>query len=305
MRLLPEGIAELDPNIRWDIATRLQLIEDVVLGPQDSGIGTPTKEEAKDRMRRAVEARDKKAEDEAIMDYMRAEVMAWLQDFPERQLLTDLYQRAARWRAATGSLDSRRRPSYEEGLRVAKGLLVDLPDTGPLDAEGEAETIARVLAGEGLVSNVVPSRREWRKFMNGSRSIRVHFNALILICEEMDKQGETIPRPLARWRQEVADGRRKPPAMKPIPAHRPPNQAQFARDMHIQFAIAVLEGVGVRPQGSLVSGCGIVAEASGLSEGTVERIWKECTWRTSFLPEMRKQAKDIAIRHGPFPLPRA
>ena len=95
MRLLPEGIAELDPNIRWDIATRLQLIEDVVLGPQDSGIGTPTMEEATDRMRRAVEARDKKAEDEAIMDYMRAEVMAWLQDFPERQLLTDLYQRAA------------------------------------------------------------------------------------------------------------------------------------------------------------------------------------------------------------------
>ena len=124
MRLLTERVPELNPNLRWDIATRLQLIEDVVLGPQDSGIGTPTMEEATDRMRRAVEARDKKAEDEAIMDYMRAEVMAWWQDFPERQLLTDLYQRAARWRAATGSLDSRRRPSYEEGLRVAKGLLV-------------------------------------------------------------------------------------------------------------------------------------------------------------------------------------
>ena len=301
MRLLPEGIAELDPNIRWDIATRLQLIEDVVLGPQDSGIGTPTKEEAKDRMRRAVEARDKKAEDEAIMDYMRAEVMAWLQDFPERQLLTDLYQRAARWRAATGSLDSRRLPIHEEGLRVAKGLLVDLPDTGPLDAEGEAETIARVLAGEGLVSNVVPSRREWRKFMNGSRSIRVHFNALILICEEMDKQGETIPRPLARWRQEVAEGRRKPPAMKPIPAHRPPNQAQFARDMHIQFAIAVLERVGVRPQGSLVSGCRIVAEASKLPYDTVVRIWKACTWRTSFEPAMRKYSEAIAKRTGLYP----
>ena len=178
---------------------------------------------------------------------------------------------------------------------------MDLPDTGPLDAEGEAETIARVLAGEGLVSNVVPSRREWRKFMNGSRSIRVHFNALILICEEMDKQGETIPRPLARWRQEVAEGRRKPPAMKPIPAHRPPNQAQFARDMHIQFTIAVLERVGVPPQGNPVSGCRIVAEAFGLPDDTVVRIWKECTWRKSFLPAMRKYSKAIAKRTGLFP----
>ena len=301
MRLLPEGVPELDPNSRWAIATRLQLIEDVVLGPQDSGISTPTKEEATDRMRRAVEARDKKAEDEAIMDYMRAEVRAWWQDFPERQLLTDLYQRDARRRAATGSLDSRRLPIHEEGLRVAKGLLVDLPDTGPLDAEGEAETIARVLAGEGLVSNVVPSRREWRKFMNGSRSIRVHFDALILICEELDKQGEAIPGPLARWRQEVAEGRRKPPAMKPIPAHRPPNPAQFARDMHIQFAIAVLERVGVRPQGSLVSGCRIVAEASKLPDDTVVRIWKACTWRTSFEPAMQKYSKAIAKRTGLYP----
>ena len=102
--------------------------------------------------------------------------------------------------------------------------------------------------------------------MNGSRSIRVHFNALILICEEMDKQGETIPRPLARWRQEVAEGRRKPPAMKPIPAHRPPNQAQFARDMHIQFAIAVLgEGWRAAPRKSRLrlSYRGRGVEASG------------------------------------------
>ena len=242
--------------------------------------------------------RDGEAEDEAIVDYMRAEIRDWLQDFPERRLLTDLYQRAARWRAATGSLDSRRRPSYEEGLRVAKGLLVDLPDTGPLDAEGEAETIARVLAGEGLVSNVVPSRREWRKFMNGSRSIRVHFNALILICEEMDKQGEAIPGPLARWRQEAAEGRQRRPKAKPNPRHRPPNPAQFARDIHIQVTIEILARVGVRPQGKTVSGCYIVAEASGTSEDRVVSLWKGRPWEDSFVPIMQKYAKAIAERTG-------
>ena len=37
MRLLPEGITELDPNIRWAIEVRLQLIEEAVCGPPASG----------------------------------------------------------------------------------------------------------------------------------------------------------------------------------------------------------------------------------------------------------------------------
>ena len=47
MRLLPEGIAELDPNIRWDIATRLQLIEDVVLGPRTPASAHPPRKKRK------------------------------------------------------------------------------------------------------------------------------------------------------------------------------------------------------------------------------------------------------------------
>ena len=52
--------------------------------------------------------------------------------------------------------------------------------------------------------------------------------------------------------------------MKPIPARCPLNPDRLRRDMHMQFAIVILEKVGVPPQGSPVSGCHIVSEASGL-----------------------------------------
>ena len=305
MRLLPEVITELDPNIRWEMAKYLRIIEEVVLGPKVSDTGAPTMEETFRRMGQAVVRKDKKAEDAAITDYMRAEVRAWWQDFPEQGLLTDLYQRAARRRAKSGSPDSRRPPSHEDGLQVAKALLADFRDTELLDALGEADTVARVLAGEGLVTYSILTRAALRMYKKESRTSLAHFDALRHLCAKLDDWGWNLPRQLARWRQEVEEGRRRRPAMKPIPARCPLNPDRLRRDMHLQFVITVLERVGVRPQGVRVSGCRIVAEASGLSEGTVERIWKACTWRTSFLPAMRKYAKDISIRHGPFPLPRA
>ena len=301
MRLLPEVIAELDPNIRWQMAKYLQIMEEVVLGPEVSDTGAPTMEETFRSMGQAVVRKDKKAEDAAITDYMRAEVRAWWQDFPEQGLLTDLYQRAARRRAKSGSLDSRRRPSHDEGHRVARGLLADIPDMGPLDAEGEADTVARVLAGEGLVTYGILTRAKLREYIKESRTNTAHFDALGHLCAKWDDWGLDLPPQLARWRQEVADGGHPRPAMKPIPAHRPPNTAQFERDMHLQFAIAVLERVGVRPQGNPVSGCSIVSEASGLPYDTVVRIWKACTWRTSFVPAMRKHAEAIAKRTGLYP----
>ena len=47
MRLLPEGISDLDPNIRWIVEERLRLIKEVVCGLQTSGAGAPGMEEAK------------------------------------------------------------------------------------------------------------------------------------------------------------------------------------------------------------------------------------------------------------------
>ena len=300
MRLLPEVIAELDPNIRWEMAKYLRIIEEVVLGPEVSDTGAPTMEETFRSMGQAVVRKDKKAEDAAITDYMRAEVRAWWQDFPEQGLLTDLYQRAARRRAKSGSLDSRRSPSHDEGLRVARGLLADIPDVGPLDAEGEADTVARVLAGEGLVTYGILTRAKQREYIKESRTSTAHFDALVHLCARWDEWGWDLPPQLARWRQEVADGGLPRAAMMPIPAHRPPNTSQFERDMHIQFAIAVLERVGVAPQGSLVSGCRIVAGAMDISEDTVVRIWKQCPWRKSYVPTMRKHAQAIAIRQALF-----
>ena len=118
--LLPQGIAELDPTIRWLVEERLRIIEEVVCGPQDAGTSAPGMEEM---------------EGATLADDMRAELRVWWQEFPEPHLLTELYQRATRRREGGGSPDSRRPPSHPEGLRVARGLLVDIPDAGRLDAE--------------------------------------------------------------------------------------------------------------------------------------------------------------------------
>ena len=45
MRLLPEGISDLDPNLRWIVGESLRLIEEVVCGLQTSGAGAPGMEE--------------------------------------------------------------------------------------------------------------------------------------------------------------------------------------------------------------------------------------------------------------------
>lgn len=88
------------------------------------------------------------------MDLMRADARGWWQGFSERRLLINLYRRAARRSAETGSTDSTRRPFHQEGLRLARGLLVDLPNTGPLDAEREAAALSRFLAALWLPPSV-------------------------------------------------------------------------------------------------------------------------------------------------------
>ena len=302
MKMLPEYVAELDPNIRGTVKTRLQIFDDVFGSshPDDFGTGEPSIEEAGQRIRSAVERKDGKAEDGAIEDYQTAELGALWQDFPERKFLAKLYERDALWRAKSGTLEEKRRPTHSEGVRLAKALLADFPKKDKFDAAGEADTVARVLAGQGPFSNILPSRRVWREYIKGCRSIRVFFDALNYIYAEMRNRGRAIPSLLARWRK----GRLKPPAMKHIPNHPPTDWALLAREIQIQFTIEVLKGVGVPFRGRDLSGCRIVAEAlkaSGekkMSESHVEHIWKRCIWRTSFLPMMQKYPPAIAKRHG-------
>ena len=292
VRFLPKKAADVVPIIRWHVEMRLWLIQEVACGPQASGTGAPGKEEAMERIQRSL-GRDWRAEEEAIVDYMRAEVREWWQDFPERRLLTGLYGRVARRRAGCGSDDSRRRPSHAEGLRVARELLSDIPDTSGLDSEREYAAVSRVLADQWLPPIGVRSPDTLLEYIERSEASRVYFDALELICEELDSGGEAVPDPLARWRQEAAGWRRRRPDREPLPPYRPVNPAHLLRDLQLQFTIAVLQRLGVPPNGRPVSGYRIVSEALGLSEDTVKRIWNK-----PFTPEMQKHWKAIATHTG-------
>ena len=133
-----------------------------------------------------------------------------------------------------------------------------------------------------------------------SKGNRAYFDALSRICAGLDNRGKSIPGPLAKWREEVASGLRRRPALRPIPSHRPANPAQIARDMQIRFVIEVLDRIGIKPNGSDVSGCRIVAEVLGIPEERVRRIWKARVQKGPFVPAMQKQMKAIAERNGPF-----
>ena len=135
MRLIPETAAELGSNIRWVVAKRLEIIEEFALGLQTPGNDIPDIHEAGKRILRAVERRDRKAEDEAFVDRTRAEVWEWWQGFSERRLLTDLYGRAVLREAGCGGPDKQRLPTHSEGLRIARALLAEISDGGKLDPE--------------------------------------------------------------------------------------------------------------------------------------------------------------------------
>ena len=299
MRLLPEGYDEMDPNIRWAVPRYLDFIEEMACDPESSGTDALGTDETWERVHRAWELRDRRAEDEAAADLIRADVRKWWQGFSQRQLLSDLFARNAR-RRKSGSLDSSRRPSHQEGLRLAREMLADIPKPSRLDTEWEHTALSEMMTFQWLLPiGVQPSREVLRACLKRSRSNRVHFDALSRYCEELDNQGKAIPPLLARWRQGVAGGRRRRPAMKHIPPHRPAQLDQPMRNIQVQFTLGLLRRVGVPPRGDTVSGCRIVAEAVGLSEYTVERIWKACPWGgSSFIPVMQRTSKAIAERTG-------
>lgn len=266
MRLFPEGIGDLDLNIRWLVPLHLRTLKEAVLGPQAPEVNRLSSAKWLERACRAAGRRDRKAEERALAEYTKARVSEWLPEFSERRLLTDLYQRENRRKARSGSPDSRRRPSHGEGLRVARALLVDVQDATPLDPEQEAADVARTMATQLLPPMGTPTRQIVRAHIRRSVANRVYFDALWLLYEDLRHRHMYILRPMAKWRQEVADGRRQRPTLKPIPAHRPAHAAQVSRDIHIQFTLEVLCRTGIRPRGRSVSGCRIVGEVVGLSE---------------------------------------
>ncbi len=298
MRLLPTHRTQINPNLRWLLPTHLDILEEVAREPRGAGTGDPSPQEAKRRIGVALVRQDWEAEEAAINDFLRGHFREWLQDFPEEPLLINLLERAARWRSRSGTRDSSRRPTHTEGLRIARSLLEGVRPPDPFDTEREAAVVAAMLAGYEGFTYAFPPRARWREYVRLSRTSRVHFDALGDLIAEWERQGRPIPRQLARWRQKVAEGRRRRPDLPPIPRHRPANPAQVAYEMEVQGTIEILHRLRVPPRGTFLSGCRMVAEALDIPEDTVVRIWKKCPWRTSFLPTMRKHARAIAIRHG-------
>ena len=245
MRLIPQSVEELDPNLRWGVAMRLRLIEEVVGGPQVSWVDAPGKEEAMKRILRAWECGDRKAEAEAFEDCMRAELTEWVRLLPERQLLRLLYQRAARRREERGTLDSRRTPDRKEGLRVARAMLADTPKVGRLDREWESTGVSVVLASPPRLGVFSPSALP--EYIKRAEDSPVYFDAVERIEEKAKSRGEDIPLPLKKYRPKSARKRQKRPARNPLPRGRPLNPAILRRDLHIQFTIEVLwTGLGYR-----------------------------------------------------------
>ena len=257
MRLIPESAAEFGSNIRWSMEKLFRLIKELPPHPRVSSTGAPGVEEAMERIERAVERRDREAEDEAIEDCMRAQVSELLQGFPQLQRLTHLLERTARREEGRGSPDSRRRPSRSEILELARALLADIGDTKRLDSEWESESVSIVLGDLRLPPIGAPSPETLQEYIELSGDSRVHFDALEHMYEVLDNRGQAMPRQLREWRQGAGGGRGRP-AKKRAPPQRPVTLATLLRNLQIQVTIEILRMVGVPPSGTDVSGCRIV-----------------------------------------------
>ena len=103
-------------------------------------------------------------------------------------------------------------PSHQEGLRVAQGLLVDIPETGQLDAERESAAMSTLLADQWVSLSGKRRPTALQDYIEQSVSSRVYFDALGRIGEKLDDRGESIPPPARRV---AGEGCRRAPAAVP------------------------------------------------------------------------------------------
>ena len=61
----------------------------------------------------------------------------------------------------------------------------------------------------------------------------------------------------------------------------------------------------MKTRGKNLAGCGVVAEVLGLSEDTIEDIWKDRIWEKPFEPVVTHYGKPLRDRYGPFHVTRA
>ena len=299
LRTLSTRIPDLVDDIVWLTEKRLQAIEEVALDPQGSGTVESQIQDANERLYWAREQGDREAEDEAIVDLIKAEMREWWPDFPARQLLADLYRRAAWREEGRGSADGRRRPSHPEGLRVARWLLDDIVrGAGRFDPESESRAVTEFLIRYWKFHTGLCQVCLLDDFIGHSKYSRACFDALLYLVELFESLEADLPARLRRWSRECVLGLRRRPPLPTLPAHRPVNSGNLVRDVQIHFTIEILDRVGVAPRGIPVSGCRIVSEVLELSEDTVIRIWKQRIRESSLKDVLRSCNKVVFERTG-------
>ena len=141
----PKEVDDVDPIIRRAVDAHQRHIREIACGLDVSGTGALSAEAAFDGILQSMGS-DWKAPEEDVECYMKADMRGWWRDFPEQELLSELYEQAALWKDGPGSDDSEPHPEPAEGRRVAEASLADIRVTGKLDAAWEAAAVAQSLA---------------------------------------------------------------------------------------------------------------------------------------------------------------
>lgn len=298
LRLLSTSFSEQVDDVLWYTEKRLQIIEEFAQDPKGAGTSGYDRMDANERLYRARETGDWEAADRAIVDLLRAGMWEWWANFPERQLLTNLYDRTARRKEGCGTAYSRRRPEKEEGPRVAKWLLAEVHETGRVDPVVDSRAVTEALIRHWKFHTGECQNCLLEEFIKQSDNSRAYFDGLMHLVVLIKYHGAELPVQLFFWWQGYAVGRLRRPPLPPLPAHRTFHSGVFVRDGQIQLTIELLRRVGVRPRGGAVSGCRIVAKAVGLEEDTVIRIWNQRIWEGPLETVMRRRHKAIAERIG-------
>ena len=292
-KLLPGGFGQLFPIVEVIISLHVEYIEKAARGTLASGSDAPSEEQALESVLRMFEDRHLEADKRALEEYMRARTWEWWEGYPERRLFSALLVRADLRKRRAGSVDERRRPTRPEGLRIARPLLSGIPDEITLDAEGEYESVARLLAALLSPPMGEPSPEELQRYVQLAKDSPVFGDAVGHYYEGLDNPDKSIFRPGIRWQGRAA--RRsllRRTKIKVAPGN-PVKPAILIRNLHIQFVVGLMARVSIRPQGAEVSGCEIVGHVLGLSEDSVKGILA-----MRFTKAMKKHSEAIAKRTG-------
>ena len=230
------------------------------------------------------------------------------------ELLGDHLRRAALRKVGRGSPGATDFPTHEEGLRLARAVLAHapgrlllalMPSAEGMDQEWESEALSALLAHQWIRER---SPRMVAQMKNHSH-LRVYFDAIILICEELKCLGEEIRPPLRYWKGEVDSGRRKRPRATPLPNHPPVTLPKLVSDLNIQLAIEILSRIGIKPEGKDISGIDLVEMALEDSEDkalrltyeSLRRVWQERLWGNRSRSQAAKYSNAIIERHRLVP----